>query len=435
MTATRWAGLRAPALVGLLVAAVGILAVTMPRPPAFLTWKETGLRDEHDALAVNLVRHGRYSAHLEDPGIATVARGPLYPFYLAGIYRVFGILNLRAVRIGDQVVHALSAALLVAALQAFIPAVAAAAGGLLYAFWPTTFYYVAKGGSETVQILMLAASLFFLVALRRRPGIAPAIALGACMAGACLGRGNAAVLLLIFAAWAAVAVARRALPLRVAGAVVLAWALTMTPWWIHNLRATGEFVPFHTLLWFNAYHDDVFDDHRRLRALRGEVDRDVIIGYPPLEEAVQHPPGTIMPTGLPAREDVAQERLYRRIMLEKYREPGYLAGKMARNAVDFWSAGGKVANDRTLLVTSLAWLALFFAGLALALRDAELRWCAWVCFAYVALTWMLYLPIVALFRYNLPTAPFVAATIALGIGAALRGRVPGPAGRPPDRTT
>src|SRR5262249_30050098 len=72
---------------------------------------------------------------------------------------------------------------------------------------------------------------------------------------------------------------------------------------------------------------------------------------------------------------------------------------------------------------------LFAVGLVLALRDPSLRWCALVCSGFVALTWALYLPFMAVFRYSLPTTPFVAATIALGIGGLLRGRAaPPPAG-------
>ena len=107
-------------------------------------------------------------------------------------------------------------------------------------------------------------------------------------------------------------------------------------------------------------------------------------------------------------------------MLAKFRTPGYLPDKMARNAVDFWSAAGTMARSRQLLLTSLAWLALYAASLVVTLREARMRWLVLVCFAFVGFTWFLYLPFFAVFRFSVPTAPFIAATMGLAVGARMR---------------
>jgi hypothetical protein len=424
----------APITVGVLVAAVGLIAGAAAQP-YFRQALGDGLSDEYDEIAINLVEHGRFGADLQHWERPTVTRGPAYPLYLAAVFEASGVRNTRAVAVADMLILALTAALLTAILQGTVPTPAAAAGGLIFAFWPTTFYYAAKGTSETLLALFLTASLAALASLRARPGWRPAAVLGACLGLACLTRGSAVALLAIAAAW--MFAARRALPRSVPVALALAWVLTMSPWWIRNARVSGAFVPFHTLTWYNAYHDDVFDRTRRWldsQGLGGEdwqsVDPARIPAWLP-----KPPPGFVYPAALEARADLAQEDRYRAIMLEKFRSPGYLLDKMMRNAVDFWSAAASMSKTRKLLLTSLAWLGLYAAGLWVALRDPSVRWHARVCLAFVALTWTLYLPIFAVFRFSVPTAPFIAATLGLALGArrpgSRRAQVPRDAGAKP----
>jgi len=410
-----------PLLVGLLVAAVGIAAVAVARP-YFRQSVLDGLSDEYDEIAINLVEHGSYSANLEHWDKPTVTRGPGYPLYLAGAFEVFGVRNTGTAGVIDMLVHALAAALLTDALRALVTTRAAVAGGLVFAFWPTTFYYAAKGSSETLLILWLAASLYLLVHFRARPSPFRALGLGACLGLACLTRGSAVVMLGVVVVWAIANAARGVLRWKVVALAGLAWALTMSPWWIRNARISGAFVPFHSLTWYNSYFDDTFDRGRQWLASQGMQNvswsRVDIARFP---ESVPRPPlGFEYPPALDARADLAQERRYRAIMLEKFRNPGYLLDKIGRNAVDFWSAADSASKSRTLLLTSLAWLALWVAGLVAALRDPSLRWLILLCLSWVVLTWMLYLPFFAVFRHSVPTAPFIAATLGLGLGARAR---------------
>ena len=415
---SRWIASRAPLAAWLLVAAVGLAAAGFFHS-YFVRSVRDGMNDEYDDIAVNLVVHGRFSANLDHWDRPTVTRGPVYPIYLAGLFRLCGLRNTRASTPVDMLLHATAAALLVAALGRLVAPLAALAGGLAFAFWPTTFYYAAKGSSETMLNLLLATSLLLLVRLRARPHVAPAAVLGAVLALACLTRGSAVILLAIVAVWALASMRRRRLPARVVLALAIAWAAVMSPWWLRNARVSGAFVPFHTLTWYNAFHDDVFDHARQWLAGHGMSRTDW--GAVPMERypatVERHPPGATYPPMLDAHADLAQERRYREIMLAKFRSPGYLVEKMLRNAVDFWAASASASRTRVLLATSVAWLGLFGFGLARAWRDPALRWLVTICFAAVFLTWAMYLPLLALFRHSIPTAPFVAAAIGLGLGA------------------
>ena len=394
----------------------GVAAVAVAHP-LFLHSVSAGLSDEYDEIALNLLRHGSFSANLDDPSLETIMRGPVYPLYLTGLFRLFGSESLRVVGFADMALHALSATLLVVALRMFVRPGVAVAGGLLFALWPTSFYYAGKGSSETMLTLWMVASFLLLLRLVRAPAWTTALALGVTSGLACLTRGSAVALLVIAVVWLGAQVLRRRGgpgPLLV---VLAAWALTMAPWWARNARVAGEFVPFHSLVWYNAYHDDRFDEARRWLAATGRSRVDwgdlPADAYP--GDITSHPPGFVYPAALDARADLAQEARYREIMLEKFRSPSYLLRKIGRNAIDFWAASASMSKTRVLLVTSLAWLLLLAWGLWRAWPERRWRAALLAALAVVGLTWALYLPFLAIFRHSIPTAPFVAFAVALGI--------------------
>ncbi len=390
-----------------------------------------GLGDEYDEIALNVLRHGAYSADPAHPERSTVTRGPVYPLYLAGLYRVFGEGQVEIVQRADLAVHAATAGLVAAILLPVGGPLAALAGGLAYALWPTTLYYAGRGGSETLLLLWLALSVVALLRWRTSAAARWALVAGAGLGLACLTRGSAVVLLGLAVLWS-LPRARDARTRAGLAALLGAWALVMAPWWVRNARVSGSFVPFHTLVWYNAYHDDMYDAAQAwlARSGRGGTDWGTIDpdSLPP--EVPRHPEGTRYPARLAAREDLVQEALYRGIVLRRFGEPGYLAAKVARNARDFWSAGASPAKARILGWTSAVWLALGLVAFRAAWRIPAWRWLLSLGGAFVLLTWAIYLPFLALFRHSLPTALFVAITIGLGLSAWGRPRARARSGDP-----
>lgn len=400
----------------LLVTVTGSAAIAVARP-LFLHSVKSGLNDEYDEIAWNIARHGSFSADSGDPSRETVIRGPVYPLYLSAIFRVFGDDGLFAVGYSDMALHGLTAALIAFALGAYVRPALAVFGGLLFAWWPTSFYYAGKGSSETMLSLWMVVAFVLLLHVMRMPRWSAALGLGVALGFACLTRGSAVAMLMIAAGWLGLRALRDRRMAVIAAMMLVAWAATMAPWWVRNARVTGTFVPFHSLVWYNAYHDDRFDQAHRWLARTGRTSIDwadvPAEEFPP--DIPRHPEGFLYPAALDARADLAQEARYRALVMEKLASPGYALGKIARNAVDFWSLSASVDKTRILLASSIAWLILLALATWRAWPERRWREALLACHAVTWLTWAMYLPFFAIFRHSIPTTPFVAFVVALGL--------------------
>src|SRR6185503_15622114 len=73
-------------------------------------------------IARNIIQHGSYSVEVEEPFIPTYIRVPGYPIFLAGVYRVFGVDNNRAVRVIQAVLDTMTCWVIALLALAWAPA-------------------------------------------------------------------------------------------------------------------------------------------------------------------------------------------------------------------------------------------------------------------------------------------------------------------------
>lgn len=192
---------------------------------------------QYAQLATSLL-HGRGFAWAT--GELTSLRPPLYPGFLAAIWRVTGEGNLQAVRV-VQIVLSLLTALLAFDLgrRAFTPAVGAfaAAGTWLY---PSLIYQDFTILTETLFTLLLVAFVLFAVMLVERPRVWLALACGLALGLAALTRSVVfpvplllcpLLVLLLKGSWRQ----RLVLP----ALVFAGYAVVVGPWAVRNTRLQG----------------------------------------------------------------------------------------------------------------------------------------------------------------------------------------------------
>jgi 4-amino-4-deoxy-L-arabinose transferase-like glycosyltransferase len=207
---------------------------------------------DYDRSAVSLVQHGTFpSSYLAAKGGPTGFRPPLFPIALAGVYELTGTGSAtsrwEAARIFEALLGAVAVLLLsLIALRIWGRRTALIAGAIA-AVDPPLILVGSSLLSESLFIpLVLGATLVALV-YRDQPRLRWALLSGVLIGLAALTRGNGVFLAipLAFLVWTARPRLRRrsiAVPL----ALLVAAALTISPWTIRNEVVFGQFVPIST---------------------------------------------------------------------------------------------------------------------------------------------------------------------------------------------
>jgi hypothetical protein len=223
-------------------------------------------------IARNIIQHGSYSVEVEEPFIPTYIRVPGYPIFLAGVYRVFGIDNNRAVRVIQAGLDTVTCWVIAFLALAWAPADwepdrrrrVLLIGLALAASCPFGAIYVTTILTETWAMLLvtssvLAATLAFKSQSRWR-GFVLWVAAGLLGGAATLVRpdsgffvaaiGLTAALVGLIAAIRAWKPESRSLVPEILGTAVarglmfsIGFALALAPWTIRNARLFGVFEP------------------------------------------------------------------------------------------------------------------------------------------------------------------------------------------------
>ena len=187
-------------------------------------------------------------------GRPTAAEDPLYPIFLAVVYRVAGT-HLLSVRSVQSVLNA-AACSVVAALGVWMggPAVGWLSG-LFAACYPSLVRLSCHWLSEALFIPLLVFALAAWVLWQRRPRLRWALLTGGLFGLAALTRSSVALLPLLLAwlAW------RRAMEWKTVavhwhvGLMLIAMVLTVAPWTIRNWLAFHEVIPISTKTGLDLY--------------------------------------------------------------------------------------------------------------------------------------------------------------------------------------
>lgn len=197
-------------------------------------------------MAVNLVEHGEYSLVAGHP---CSARPPLYPAFLAGIYKLFGVENFFAVRIVQGLLGLLAAVLVYPLARQMVDASVANWAAGLVCFYPSLLGFGNLILSEILFTILLLAALLPLARHFRSGSIAPLIPFGALLGLATLTRSVLWPFFPFFMLYLFFAAKGRPWTTRVSAALVpaAAFALVIAPWAIRNTRLQETFVPVDCL--------------------------------------------------------------------------------------------------------------------------------------------------------------------------------------------
>jgi glycosyltransferase involved in cell wall biosynthesis/tetratricopeptide (TPR) repeat protein len=179
-------------------------------------------------------------------------QSPLYPYWLAGVYKIFGH-DFHIVSILQAILGALTCAILSVVTVRSFGEWAGLAAGVLAIFYRPLIFYTAPAMKETLGLFLLTLFILFAAAALKKKRKRDFVYAGAALGLTALVRGNALVLWPVLGVFALIAMGFSRKSLLRFGAFSLVMALMIFPATLHNYLASQDFVLLNYTSGFNFY--------------------------------------------------------------------------------------------------------------------------------------------------------------------------------------
>lgn len=188
----------------------------------------------------------------------TAWTSPVYPYFVAGVFKTFGIYTAPSAIVllsFNSLFSALTCVPLFLIARETFGRKAAMWAAWGWAFFPPSFYFASSFIWETCLTTMLLTWLFWLtIRIEKYSGLAAWAGYGLLWGAIALATPTAIALLPVLLGWACLRVHRRGGRWAAkASAVALVTCLTVAPWFVRNLRTFHQFIPFRDSFWLVAH--------------------------------------------------------------------------------------------------------------------------------------------------------------------------------------
>ncbi|MFZ5986426.1 MAG: glycosyltransferase family 39 protein [Bacillota bacterium] len=194
--------------------------------------------------AVVLIKRGIYIFHnLNEP---TVFVTPLYPFFLAAIFKVFGfgLFGLQMVRIIQAVISSITIIIIFLLAREFFNTKIALISSFLASFYIPNIVTVGYMLTETIFTMLLCLLIYLSIIFGKKPGVVRLLILALVWTAATLCRPTIALYPVMLFIYLFFYRKMKLLDMVKYGTVMfIVFMIIMSPWWIRNYLEYGEFIP------------------------------------------------------------------------------------------------------------------------------------------------------------------------------------------------
>ena len=323
-----------------LALAIVLAAAVLPRLVVLLAERGTILSElveKSDRFAQTLVASGTFGFL---PGRPSGYTQPLYAWFLAGLYQIFER-HWLVVGIAHIVLAALTAVVVLEIGRRVVSLEVGVVGATIATLHPFLVWHDMHLNREILDGLLIALVALLAVVVAERKGAWLALALGGAAGLAILGNARLALLPLLLATFVAFPLERSRRSLLLAAAVVAGAAVVVLPWMARNEASVGCFV--------------LTTDTRALWKANNENTRETLDEGGWIDDVPEPPGGPPWPelaadltlAGMPTEiDECAQQRYYRELVFDFWREEPDEKGRLAAQAVRMlWSPTFSVDSD------------------------------------------------------------------------------------------
>lgn len=368
------------------------------------------------AMAESVLRGEGLSAY----GSMLHRRMPGYPFFIAGLYAIFGV-RVVVVQLAQCLLFAGTCWLVQDSGRRIYSERVGFIAGALCAVHPSLLRYVPDLHLETLLTFCLTLSVWLSIRLHQAPSTGRAIPLGLAWGVACLIK---AVVLLyppVFGLFFWLSRRRHAGPGRLPGQLVpvavacVAMALAISPWTVRNYVVTGHFVPTTTGVGDAILRSYIFS-RTEFITLRQPPYTDAENESNALFRSLCAAQGAVWEADDLQSEQILAAEAKRRMAAA----PGAFLRKTFVGVFTFWYQMTSLGNS--LAAGAMAALAWAFAVLGLR-RSARERRPAWLVLAPIVYLNLLLAVLLSLGRYSVPVLPCLLVLAAAGLDTLLPRRL------------
>lgn len=196
----------------------------------------------YDTLARNIISGQGFSLQAGPPFEPTLYPSPVYPYFLVGLYSVFGF-HASVVFVAQAIIGSLTCCLMYFVARSYVVARTAFFVALVNAVYPFTSYFTATKSTETLFTFLLCAAIYLIVRAYRREDWRWMCAGGLMLGVAILCRPENLFFLLFLAGLFLLSHRLRKPWWKLSAVLVVASMIVLTPWFIRNYRVAGEIKP------------------------------------------------------------------------------------------------------------------------------------------------------------------------------------------------
>lgn len=217
----------------------------------------------YDRIARNLLAGHGFG---EQPGALTTFWPPLYPLFLAGLYRVCGY-NPLAARMAQACLGAVAVVSTTMSVDSVAGRRAAILTGFGMALYPPLIYFGAWLIADALHLFLLALALLLAARLQAQPSYRGFAALGFLLGLATLAKPATLLLVPLVVVWVWLAPPPQQVEAKLVQCLVLValTLVTILPWTVRNYLVSGDFVLVSTnggYTFYGANNPEAFGGHR-----------------------------------------------------------------------------------------------------------------------------------------------------------------------------
>jgi len=348
--------------------------------------------DRFGQLALNIAQGNGFV--YEKGGAAVLERAPLYPYIVAGLFKLTDGFSLTSVQILQAVLHAITSFVVYLIGLRIYTRRTAILAQTLFALHPIAIWYTARIWAETTHILLLMLVGLALMILFESLSLKRSFLVGLIFGLSCLTK---SILLLFPILLLGFLTGRfRSQGMKHGIVVIVAMLAIIFPWTLRNFQISRHVVPVNTSLGFNLIQGDVIGEQW---PSENKYMLDYWVAGETRANSILAPYGVLWESG-------KGDQILRRTALNNYaREPLFLVRRFVANFCTFWHLSESLAKSLLFGIAQML-LVLVACVSSVQMPGAERRTLAPL-IALLSYYILVNVAVMGIARYSMPTIPFL----------------------------